>query len=75
MHTLHCITQEAQGALEESRSLKSKVHLADQAQRAARGMEKDYEEVVRLLEAELAEAKEKQSSVLVCRVGITDNYL
>lgn len=37
-------------------------------QDAAPSMEKDYEEVVYLLESDVAEAKEKQSSILVCRV-------
>lgn len=51
--------QQAQGAIHETRSLRSKVHLAEQAQRAARNMEQDYEEVVKLLEKEIAEMKEE----------------
>ncbi|CAH1777158.1 unnamed protein product [Owenia fusiformis] len=51
------IRKDAQGAIHESRALRSKVHLADQAQRAARNMEQDYEEVVKLLENEIAELK------------------
>lgn len=49
--------QEAQGAIQEQRELRSKVHLAAKAQRVARDMEHDYEEVVRLLEGEIAQLK------------------
>ena len=45
--------QEAQGAIHESRALKSRVHLAEAAQHEARHIEIDYEEVVHLLEAEV----------------------
>lgn len=54
--------QEAQGALNESRSLRSKVQLAEQAQRQARGMEQDYEEVLRVLEQEVTELRNNQSN-------------
>ena len=54
---------------ENSRSLRSKVHLAEQAQRAARGMEHDYEEVVRLLEREVAELRAQSSTP----TGVSDN--
>ena len=49
--------QQAQGALHEQRELRSKVHLAAEAQKAARDMESDYEEVVHLLEGEIAQLK------------------
>jgi hypothetical protein len=45
------------GAVDETRSLRDKVQLAEQAQRAARSMEQDYEEVVQLLEGEIAKLK------------------
>ena len=51
------IIQEAQSAQQENRALKTKVHLAEQAQKAARGMEQDYAEVIRLLEKEVAQLK------------------
>nr|XP_006813347.1 PREDICTED: syntaxin-binding protein 4-like [Saccoglossus kowalevskii] len=51
------IRREAQGAIHESRSLRSKVHLAEQAQMSARRMEVDYEEVVKLLENEIKELR------------------
>uniref|UniRef100_A0A8B9I3U7 Syntaxin binding protein 4 n=1 Tax=Anser brachyrhynchus TaxID=132585 RepID=A0A8B9I3U7_9AVES len=38
-------------------ALRSRIHLAEAAQRQARGMEMDYEEVIRLLEAEIVELK------------------
>ncbi|XP_033632083.1 syntaxin-binding protein 4-like isoform X1 [Asterias rubens] len=47
------IRKEAQGAIHESRALKSRVHLAEAAQHEARNIEIDYEEVVHLLEAEV----------------------
>ena len=49
--------QEAQGAIHEQRELRSKVHLAAEAQKAARDMESDYEEVVKLLEGEICQLK------------------
>ncbi len=51
--------QEAQGAIHESRALKSRVHLAEAAQKEARNMEVDYEEAMRLLEDEIAELNHK----------------
>lgn len=38
-------TQDAQGLLEESRSLEKKVYLASEAQKAAKDVEQDYAEV------------------------------
>ncbi|RXM97171.1 Syntaxin-binding protein 4 [Acipenser ruthenus] len=49
--------QEAKAAVEETRALRSRIHLAEATQKQARGMEMDYEEVIRLLEAEIAELK------------------
>lgn len=43
--------------MEETRALRSRIHLAEAAQRQARGMEMDYEEVIHLLEAEITELK------------------
>uniref|UniRef100_A0A8C9FFY7 Syntaxin binding protein 4 n=1 Tax=Pavo cristatus TaxID=9049 RepID=A0A8C9FFY7_PAVCR len=42
-------------------ALRSRIHLAEAAQRQARGMEMDYEEVIRLLEAEIVELKAQLS--------------
>lgn len=53
--------RDAQGLLEESRSLEKKVHLASEAQKAAKDVEQDYEEVIRLLEKELDTYKAKQA--------------
>ncbi|KAM9639614.1 syntaxin-binding protein 4 isoform 2-T10 [Morphnus guianensis] len=54
---LQIVKQEAKAAVEETRALRSRIHLAEAAQRQARGMEMDYEEVIRLLEAEIVELK------------------
>nr|XP_054500909.1 syntaxin-binding protein 4 isoform X1 [Agelaius phoeniceus] len=54
---LQVVKQEAKAAVEETRALRSRIHLAEAAQRQARGMELDYEEVIRLLEAEIGELK------------------
>ncbi|KAF6097470.1 syntaxin binding protein 4 [Phyllostomus discolor] len=54
---LHSVKQEAKAVIEETRALRSRIHLAEAAQRQARGMEMDYEEVIRLLEAEITELK------------------
>ncbi|EPQ11649.1 Syntaxin-binding protein 4 [Myotis brandtii] len=48
---------EAKAVIEETRALRSRIHLAEAAQRQARSMETDYEEVIRLLEAEITELK------------------
>ncbi|XP_019397996.1 PREDICTED: syntaxin-binding protein 4 isoform X2 [Crocodylus porosus] len=54
---LQTVRQEAKAAVEETRALRSRIHLAEAAQRQARGMEMDYEEVIHLLEAEITELK------------------
>uniref|UniRef100_A0A671LXN4 Syntaxin binding protein 4 n=1 Tax=Sinocyclocheilus anshuiensis TaxID=1608454 RepID=A0A671LXN4_9TELE len=55
------LLQEAKSAMEESRSLRTRIHLAEAAQKQARGMEMDYEEVIHLLEAEIAEMKSQKT--------------
>ncbi|KAM5135293.1 syntaxin-binding protein 4 [Mantella aurantiaca] len=54
---LTSVKQEAKAAIEETKALRSRVHLAEVAQRQARGVEMDYEEVIRLLEAEITQLK------------------
>lgn len=54
---LQNVKQEAKAVVEETRALRSRIHLAEAAQRQAHRMEMDYEEVIRLLEAEMAELK------------------
>ncbi|XP_036079283.1 syntaxin-binding protein 4 isoform X2 [Rousettus aegyptiacus] len=54
---LQNVKQEAKAVAEETRALRSRIHLAEAAQRQAHGMEMDYEEVIRLLEAEITELK------------------
>ncbi|XP_061245979.1 syntaxin-binding protein 4 isoform X5 [Bos javanicus] len=54
---LQNVKQEAKAVVEEARALRSRLHLAEAAQRQAQGMEMDYEEVIRLLEAEITELK------------------
>uniref|UniRef100_A0A8C9E3H7 Syntaxin-binding protein 4 n=1 Tax=Phocoena sinus TaxID=42100 RepID=A0A8C9E3H7_PHOSS len=54
---LQNVKQEAKAVVEETRALRSRLHLAEAAQRQAHGMEMDYEEVIRLLEAEITELK------------------
>lgn len=49
--------QEVKVGAEESQALRTQVQLAEAAQKQARGMEMDYEEVIHLLEAEIAELK------------------
>ncbi|KAK1162335.1 syntaxin-binding protein 4 [Acipenser oxyrinchus oxyrinchus] len=51
------VKQEAKAAVEETRALRIRIHLAEATQKQAWGMEMDYEEVIRLLEAEIAELK------------------
>uniref|UniRef100_A0A087XF44 Syntaxin binding protein 4 n=1 Tax=Poecilia formosa TaxID=48698 RepID=A0A087XF44_POEFO len=54
---LNKVKQEAKVGAEESRTLRTRIQLAEEAQKQARGMEMDYEEVIHLLEAEIAELK------------------
>ncbi|XP_018090613.1 syntaxin-binding protein 4 isoform X2 [Xenopus laevis] len=58
---LEKVKQEAKGAVEETRALRNRIHLAEVAQSQASGMETDYEEVIRLLEAEVTELKAQLS--------------
>lgn len=51
------VKQEVKHGAEESRALRTRIQLAEAAQKQARGMEMDYEEVIHLLEAEIAELK------------------
>ncbi|XP_061471281.1 syntaxin-binding protein 4 isoform X3 [Rhineura floridana] len=54
---LETAKQEAKASVEETRALRSRIHLAEAAQKQACGMEMDYEEVIRLLETEIANLK------------------
>uniref|UniRef100_A0A8C7B1E1 Syntaxin-binding protein 4 n=1 Tax=Neovison vison TaxID=452646 RepID=A0A8C7B1E1_NEOVI len=54
---LQNVKQEAKAVVEETRALRSRIHLAEAAQRQAHGMEMDYEEVIHLLEAEITDLK------------------
>ncbi|XP_055959066.1 syntaxin-binding protein 4 [Patella vulgata] len=49
--------KETQGAIEENRSLKTRVHLAEQAQGEAQMLEHDYEEAVAYLENEIRDLR------------------
>ncbi|KFO93985.1 Syntaxin-binding protein 4, partial [Buceros rhinoceros silvestris] len=54
---LQRLNQKALGFLSENRTLHSKLQMAEVVQRQARSAEQDYEEVIHLLEAEIAELK------------------
>ncbi|NXO04758.1 STXB4 protein, partial [Rhinopomastus cyanomelas] len=54
---LQRLNQKALGFLSENRALHSRLQLAEAVQRQARSAEQDYEEVIHLLEAEIAELK------------------
>ncbi|NWW65959.1 STXB4 protein, partial [Ifrita kowaldi] len=54
---LQRLNQKALGFLSENRTLHSKLQMAEVAQRQAHSAEQDYEEVIHLLEAEIAELK------------------
>ncbi|XP_045924826.1 syntaxin-binding protein 4 [Micropterus dolomieu] len=55
------VKQEVKVGAEESRALRARIQLAEAAQKQARGMEMDYEEVIHLLEAEIAELKTQRA--------------
>ncbi|XP_068585456.1 syntaxin-binding protein 4 isoform X2 [Cebidichthys violaceus] len=55
------VRQEVKLGSEESRGLRTRIQLAEAAQKQARGMEMDYEEVIHLLEAEIAELKTQRA--------------
>ncbi|XP_053132439.1 syntaxin-binding protein 4-like [Hemicordylus capensis] len=54
---LQRLNQKALGFLSENRSLHNKLQVAEVSQRQAHSAEQDYEEVIHLLEAEIAELK------------------
>ncbi|NWS90586.1 STXB4 protein, partial [Toxostoma redivivum] len=54
---LQRLNQKALGFLSENRTLQSKLQMAEVLQRQAQSAEQDYEEVIHLLEAEIAELK------------------
>ncbi|NXK47034.1 STXB4 protein, partial [Chauna torquata] len=54
---LQRLNQKALGFLSENRALHSKLQMAEVVQRQAHSAEQDYEEVIHLLEAEIAELK------------------
>uniref|UniRef100_A0A8C5S3G3 Syntaxin binding protein 4 n=2 Tax=Laticauda laticaudata TaxID=8630 RepID=A0A8C5S3G3_LATLA len=56
---LQITKQEAKASVEEARTLRSRIHLAEAAQKQARGMELDYEEVISLLEIEITRLKDQ----------------
>ncbi|XP_019730117.1 syntaxin-binding protein 4 isoform X2 [Hippocampus comes] len=58
---LDSVRQEAKAAAEETQTLRARAELAEEARKQARGMEMDYEEVVHLLEAEIAELKTQRA--------------
>ncbi|KAM3923914.1 syntaxin-binding protein 4 [Leptodactylus fuscus] len=58
---LRNVQTEAKAAIDETRALRNRIHLAEVAQKQARGMEVDYEEVIHLLEAEIMELKARLS--------------
>ncbi|XP_069573682.1 syntaxin-binding protein 4 isoform X2 [Brachyistius frenatus] len=55
------VKQEVKLGTEDSRALRTRIQLAEAAQKQARGMEMDYEEVIHLLEAEIAELKAQRA--------------
>ncbi|XP_055085388.1 syntaxin-binding protein 4 [Periophthalmus magnuspinnatus] len=60
------LRQEVQKGAEQSHALRSQVEEAEEAQKQTRAMEMDYEEVIHLLETEIAELKthkDQESSV------------
>ncbi|CAI5765524.1 syntaxin-binding protein 4 isoform X2 [Podarcis lilfordi] len=59
---LQTAKQEAKASVEEARGLRSRIHLAEAAQKQASGMELDYEEVIHLLEVEIADLRAQLSN-------------
>ncbi|CAL8284219.1 unnamed protein product [Merluccius merluccius] len=58
---LNKVKQEVKSGAEENRALRSRVQLAEAAQKQTRSMEMDYEEVIHLLETEIAELKTQRA--------------
>ncbi|XP_054621200.1 syntaxin-binding protein 4 isoform X2 [Dunckerocampus dactyliophorus] len=56
------VKQDAKVGAEELCDLRARIQLAEEAQKQARGMEMDYEEVIHLLEAEIAELKTQRAA-------------
>ncbi|GFO47649.1 syntaxin-binding protein 4-like [Plakobranchus ocellatus] len=73
------VRKQAQASIEEGRALKIKLHLAEEAHTKAQQTENDYEEVVAMLENEVAQLRlqmsksdavnmQKRLAVLVCQL-------
>ena len=61
-----CCRQEAQNAIAECRALKTRLHLAEEAQKAARSAEEDYETVLRVMEKEIGQPRNENELTTVC---------
>lgn len=67
--------QKATATVEENKSLKSKLQVAEAVQRQTNSAEQDYEEVIQLLEAEIKDLKnqlagKKQRSLGATKVNL-----
>lgn len=60
---------------EESQVLSTQIQLAEEAQKQARGMEMDYEEVIHLLEAEIAELKSQRMEPSLLTSKVLDLFM
>lgn len=60
---IHFLTMHNNIILQKAESAMKKVEIAERAQREASNVEKDYEEVVQLLEAEVVKLKEDRKIV------------
>ncbi|XP_044301507.1 syntaxin-binding protein 4-like [Varanus komodoensis] len=69
---LQRLNQKALGFLSENRSLQSKLQVAEVSQRQAHSAEQDYEEVIHLLEAEIAELKTQLAGKKAKRASETE---
>ncbi|XP_062859771.1 syntaxin-binding protein 4 [Trichomycterus rosablanca] len=54
------VKQNAKSAVDEARALQAQIHLAEAAKKQAQGLEMDHEEVIHLLEEEIAEMKSQR---------------
>lgn len=68
--------QKATATVEENKSLKSKLQVAEAVQRQTNSAEQDYEEVIQLLEAEIKDLKNQlagknQRSLVATKVNIS----
>lgn len=70
-HLSLCMKQRATSTVEENKSLKSKLQVAEAVQKQTNSAEQDYEQVIQLLEAEIKDLKNQLAGKSQRSLGAT----